>query len=447
MGDYLDTLAEFVAETKYRDLSPDAVAAVRDVTLDTVGAIVGGSRLPENASLAQMMAERSGPATATIFGHGLKAEPMLATLVNATAGVALEMDEGNRFGGGHPSIHSLPGAVAVAEELGTDGQRLIESILVGYEVESRMGGATRLREDVHPHGIWGTISTAVAVAKLRGYTRDRIRAVINLAASMSPANSWTPTFEGATIRNLYPGRSGLQGILAVHVYECGYTGLDDGPTDVFSTILGNGLDTEAIVRGLGDGYRIQQGYFKFHACCRYNHPALDAVLTLRREEQFAPEEVEAVEVSTIPMPAGMVGDYPQNMLGAKFSVPYAVAAAIVRGTSDISTFYPETIGDERIREMAGRVRVEMDPKMALRRDGHPTALVSVRLGDGRVLSGMTTAIRGDAANPVPHGELVGKFLSLTTDVLGVDQAKAVVETVARLEQLPDVRKLTSLLGG
>ena len=207
------------------------------------------------------------------------------------------------------------------------------------------------------------------------------------------------------------------------------------------------MDTEAIVKGLGNGYLIQQGYIKFHACCRYNHPALDAVLSLRHEEQFEPEEVEAVEVATIPMPAGMVGDYPQNMLSAKFSVPYAVAAAIVRGTSNISTFYPETIGDERIREMAGRVRVEMDSEMSLRRDGYPTAVVSVRLDDGRVLSGTTTAIRGDAANPVPYEELVGKFLSLTTDVLGVDQAQAAVETVARLEQLPDVRKLTSLLGG
>ena len=40
---------------------------------------------------------------------------------------------------------------------------------------------------------------------------------------MSPANTWTPCFEGATIRNLYPGRAGLQGILAVHLLDCGFT--------------------------------------------------------------------------------------------------------------------------------------------------------------------------------------------------------------------------------
>ncbi|MBI4200654.1 MAG: MmgE/PrpD family protein, partial [Chloroflexi bacterium] len=235
MADYLDKLAAFVAETSYEDLSKDAVAAVKDVTLDTLGAIISGSRLPENASLARLMAQRSGPTTATIYGHNLKAEPMLATLVNATAGVALEMDEGNRFGGGHPAIHTIPGAVAVAEEIGASGQQLIESILVGYEVGSRLGSATRPRYLVHSHGIWGTYSTAAAVAKLRGYSASQVKAVINLAASMSPANTWTPCFDGKTIRNLYPGRSGLQGILASHLYECGFTGLNDGPSDVFNT--------------------------------------------------------------------------------------------------------------------------------------------------------------------------------------------------------------------
>jgi hypothetical protein len=34
---------------------------------------------------------------------------------------------------------------------------------------------------------------------------------------MSPANSWQPCFEGATIRNLYPGRSNMQAILATHL--------------------------------------------------------------------------------------------------------------------------------------------------------------------------------------------------------------------------------------
>ena len=55
------------------------------------------------------------------LGHGLKSDSLLATLTNAAAGVALEIDEGNRLGGGHPAIHVIPGALAVAEERGAGG--------------------------------------------------------------------------------------------------------------------------------------------------------------------------------------------------------------------------------------------------------------------------------------------------------------------------------------
>ena len=86
--------------------------------LDTIGAMVAGSALPENALLARQVAHAPGTAGATLIGHGLKADPLLASLVNATAGVALEVDEGNRYGGGHPAIHVLPGLLAVAEDSG-----------------------------------------------------------------------------------------------------------------------------------------------------------------------------------------------------------------------------------------------------------------------------------------------------------------------------------------
>src|SRR5438876_6371773 len=114
------------------DLRPSAVARATACVLDTVGAICAGSRLDENVKLADLATERSGHRTATLIGHARKAEPMFATLANATAGVALEVDEGNRWGGGHPAIHVLPAALALAEELAADGVRFIEALIAGY---------------------------------------------------------------------------------------------------------------------------------------------------------------------------------------------------------------------------------------------------------------------------------------------------------------------------
>ena len=134
---------------------------------------------------------------------------------------------------------------------------------------------------------------------LWGFDAAQMRQTINLAASMSPANTWTPCFEGATVRNLYPGRSNLQGILAANLSQCGFTAIQDGPSDLYGSVLGSGFDSQKAVDGLGQkgSYRIQQNYFKFHACCWYNHPVLDAVQSLQRQNEIVAGQVEQVRVS------------------------------------------------------------------------------------------------------------------------------------------------------
>src|SRR5437667_6478151 len=327
MTDYLDRLAQVAAEVRVDTLPESTVEAAKRVLLDTLGAIAAGSTLPENGRLARLAAARAPQGVATLLGHGAKADAGWAVLVNATAGVALEVDEGNRLGGGHPAIHVIPGALAVAEEQALDGRRLLESLVAGYEIGSRVGGATTLRANVHSHGTWGSIATAVAVAKLAGAHAETIREVINLAASMSPANTWTPALDGATIRNLYPGRSAFQGILAVELQRCGFTGLDNAPSDVYGTILADRFDPALAVDGLDalgradsapGAHRIEQNYFKLHACRRFNHFALDAVMDLRRAHRLASDDVQKVEVVTIPFVVRMSNPAPTNPLAARF---------------------------------------------------------------------------------------------------------------------------------
>jgi 2-methylcitrate dehydratase PrpD len=445
---YLDRLARLAARVRLDDLPPSTVAAAKAVVLDTLGAILAGSRLEENAKLADLAAERSGHGTATLIGRDRKAEPMLATLANATAGVALEVDEGNRWGGGHPAIHVLPAALAVAEEIGADGPRLIEALVAGYEITSRIGGATRQRANVHSHGTWGTAGAAVAVARLRGLDAAALRAVINLATSMSPANTWTPCFEGATIRNLYPGRAGLQGILAVHLLDCGFTPVEDAPSDVYGTILAETFDPAAAVEGMDADdrvttYRIERNYFKFHACCYYNHPALDAVHRLLGQTTVAPADVAAISVTSIPFAPRMADPAPRTMLSAKFSIPYAVAAAVVRHGTFVDAFEAAARDDARIHDVAARVTVHGDDAMSVRSDG-VTARVAITLRDGRTLRDETRVAHGDAANPPDRAERLRKFRALAEPTLGASRVEDVVSAVDGLDTLKDIRDLTRL---
>jgi 2-methylcitrate dehydratase PrpD len=124
-----------------------------------------------------------------------------------------------------------------------------------------------------------------------------------------------------------------------------------------------------------------------------------------------------------------------------------VAAAVVKGTTDVSAFGDAVREDPRVRQLAARIEVSGDDTMSLRGGpDRPTARVSVELGDGRVLTRETAIVHGDTANPRPRHELEAKFRALASETLGAGRVNEVVETVARLEQLPDVRSLTALLG-
>jgi 2-methylcitrate dehydratase PrpD len=452
--DYLDRLAGFVAETRFERLPDSTIAAAKLVLLDTLGAIVAGSALPENGRLARLAAARSPQGVATLLGHTPKADAFWAALTNATAGVALEVDEGSRLGGGHPAIHTVPGALAVAEERGLGGRRLLEGLVTGYEIGSRIGGATTVRANVHSHGTWGTLSTAAAVAKLTDAAAPTVREVINLAASMSPANTWTPALDGATIRNLYPGRSAFQGILAVDLQRCGFTGLGDAPSDVYGTILADAFDPAAAVAGLDalanvgadrQPYRIELNYFKLHACCRFNHFALDAVMDLRRTHCLAGDDVRKIEVATIPFAVRMSEPAPPNPLAARFSIPWAVAAAMVLGRTDPPAFDATTLADARIRDLARRVEIGTDPAMSPRRADAPTARVRIVLRDGRALEQTTSVVRGDALSPAPRDEITAKFTALAGPVLGDAQARKVIDVVDQADTLDDIRTLTGMI--
>ena len=445
MSHYLDTLAQFVADATLDSLPSGAVVAAGDVALDTLGAIAAGMREPENLLLAAWAARNMTSADSTIIATPHRASALGAALVNATAGVALEMDEGNRYGGGHPAIHVLPGLLAVAERDGASGADFLTALIVGYEVTSRLGGATVARPNVHSHGHWGAPGTAAAIAKLRGLDAPAIRAVINVAASMSPANTWTNAFAGATVRNLYPGRSSMQGAMAADLYECGFTALDDAPSDVYGTILGDGFDGEAALDGLGDECRIERNYFKLHACCRYNHATLDGVLEAAGGDPIAAGDVDAVTVSVPWMLEGMLGDYPQNMLSAKFNLRYAVAAALATGRTDIAVFRTDSIADPSIRALFELVSVEVGDAPQRHSVRNPSASVEIRLRDGAVSTASVETIRGDYGKRVPRSEIVDKFLFLAEPALGAERTRLALARVESLETSPDTRRLTETL--
>ncbi len=268
-----DKIVDFVARTRYENLPAPVVDQAKLVLMDTLAAILAGSQAPEIQNLARLASQASAAKPSTIFGYPATAAPQWASLVNATAGTSTELDEGNAYAKGHPAIHTIPAALALGEEMDSTGRDVLLSIVLGYEVATRVGTACELRNGAHPHGTWGTLGAAVAAAKLMGMDAEGIRETINLASSLTLATSFQTATDGALVRNIYAGMSNQNGLLATQLVQCGFTGEKDGVANVFGKVMSDTFRENALTDGLGRNS-------KSHAAISKNIPVV-ATITRR----------------------------------------------------------------------------------------------------------------------------------------------------------------------
>jgi 2-methylcitrate dehydratase PrpD len=440
----LGALARLVAATPDHAVPDPARAHAALIVADTLGAILGGSAEPEVQALHGRVARGAGPATVLAAGFP-RVEPWWAIVANGLAGTMLELDEGNRFARGHPAIHVLPAALAEAERLEAGGAALLTAVVLGYDVAARLGAAAPVRPGLHMHGVHGVVGAAAAVARLRGLDAAATARTLAVAAGLTLGTSWRTALGGATVRNAYAGVGGASGWLAADLAEAGITGLDDMLTETFGRVSGAGLDAEVALDGLGQRFEVSRNYFKRYACCRYNHPAVEALEALLAERPLPADDIAAIRVATTALAATMREPDPVGSLGAKFSIPYALAVRLVRGETGPEAFREPALSDPRVRGLARRVEVLEDAVLTGQFPARRPARVEVRLRAGEVLTREVPTPSGDFDRPYPESLLREKFLGLAGALLGAGGAAEAWATCRALDRLPCVTDLTGAL--
>src|SRR5574342_522491 len=102
MGQQIEELARFAAETRWEDIPAPVQRHAKLVLLDTLGVILAGSERPEVRQLRERLAAYAGSG-ATVLARGwLNQDPRSAALLNGVAGRAIELCEGLRLVTGQP---------------------------------------------------------------------------------------------------------------------------------------------------------------------------------------------------------------------------------------------------------------------------------------------------------------------------------------------------------
>jgi 2-methylcitrate dehydratase PrpD len=190
-------------------------------------------------------------------------------------------------------------------------------------------------------------------------------------------------------------------MMAVEWAECGIGGSLTAFHDGFTDLLGGALDPGVLTDDLGDYWGIRDGYTKIHACCQHVHAAVEAVVALRPELPADPAVlVDAIEVETHPLGMLLLDAEPRTTLGAKFSMPHAVAAALVTGSSGMDAFSRASLEDASIRALRPRVKVLSYAPLPPAPNDRP-ARVRVRLKDGREFERECLSALGGPDRPLP----------------------------------------------
>jgi 2-methylcitrate dehydratase PrpD len=160
--------------------------------------------------------------------------------------------------------------------------------------------------------------------------------------------------------------------------------------------------------------------------------------------------VERVEVRVPPYTYKLVG-HPFELgttprVNAQFSIPYCVANALLRGSSKLAHFEEAAIRDTQVLDLASRVDVVMDPAMETR--GHTPVDMTIRTKDGRDLFRQINIAPGFPGNPLTREEQEARFRDCITYAKKSHQkekVEGIVENIANIERLSDVRVLIPLL--
>jgi 2-methylcitrate dehydratase PrpD len=111
---------------------------------------------------------------------------------------------------------------------------------------------------------------------------------------------------------------------------------------------------------------------------------VEAAEKLIKQHPVDPDDIDAVEVMTFDWAAALDDQKPQTDLGAKFSVPWAVAAMLVRGSAGADEFRSSALRDERLRAVAARIRVREDPRHSAATPQKRPARVTLKTRHGEV---------------------------------------------------------------
>ncbi len=432
-------LAQWVCESDF-DTVPDAVRGEAARTLlNWMGCAVGGSGHESVDITLRALEPFMGQPQASVLGRTERVDVLHASLLNGIGSHVFDFDDTHLQTIIHPAGPVASALVPLAEHRSVSGREFLHALVLGVEVECRIGNAVYPDHyDVgwHITGTAGIFGAAAAAGRLLGL--DVQRMCWALAGAATQAAGLREMF-GTMLKPFHIGRAAQNGLAAALLAAEGLSGSEraiEAPRG-FARVLSTKQDYAAICDGLGESYETLLNTYKPYPCGVVIHPSLDACISLKRRHGLTGEEIESVELRVHPLVLELTGNKtPQTGLQGKFSVYHAVGAALVLGRVGVAEFTDEVVQDPRVTTVRDRVSAVVDGN--IREAG---AVVTIQLKDGRAVEEVVEQASGSLECPLSDEDMDAKVHALADPMLGKAAVRELIYACRNVAELEDAGAL------
>ena len=420
--------------------------------VDTVGVMLAGSVEPVARLVQALALEEGGRPRCRIAGTPHVTGAGWAAMANGAAAHALDYDDMCFVSLAHPSATLVPACLAAGELDGTSGAGILDAYVVGFEIECVLGRVMNPRhytQGWHCTSTLGALGAAGAAARLLGLSTEATAHALAIAAS--EASGLKENF-GTMTKPYHAGMAARSGIVATLAARSGLTAAEraiDGPQGYLTAMSAEREDRLPVtLDDLGRRWEILETGItvKLYPSCAGTHPALDALLDLRRRYDLSADAVDRIEVDVDEItPTVLIHERPASGLEGKFSLHFCAAAALAIGRVDLDTFTDASIADERVRRLMPSIAMHVDPEIGHDRPALTQARVTIRLRDGRSVSARADGARGYPDRPASDADLDRKFADCASRVLDEPGVSGLLNQLRSLDRLDDIRSVTRQL--
>ena len=452
-------VAEFIVNANYQSIPAEVLELGKKSILDGFGLALAGSVSEHCHALLEYLKSLGANGRASVIGTGLKTAPRFAAFANGIWIHADDFDDTQLAVGKdrvyglltHPTVPVLPPVFALSELGRRSGKDLLLAYHVGVEVECKIAEAISPRhygDGFHSTGTSGSFGSAAACAKMHGL--DARQTAYALGVVGAEAGGLRENF-GTMTKPFQAGHAAENGTVAADLAALGWTAAENILEAQFGwfNAAGGGYDNNAILNKLGSPWTfVSPGVsIKPFPCGSLNHPAMWEFLTMIRQNDVKPGDVDSIDCgANSKMTTTLLHHRPSSGLQAKFSMEYALAVLLLERKAGLAEFTDEAVRRPDVQEWLRRVNFYVDPEAEAAGFDKMTSRIKIHLKNGKVLSGQATMAKGSPANPMSYEEAAEKFRGCAEFARWpAKKAEAIIRLVRSLERQSDMGGLTAAL--